>query len=256
MQSPKTLRSDARRALETCAGWNLRQTARRVTQFLESEMEESGVSLSQFGLMAEIAATDDDTVSALAERIGLDQSTLSRTLRTLEAEGLVEIAVVEADQRKRTVWLTEKGARRLEGALASWRQAHARLAEHVRDTGAWLKAELEKKYYFKATVVIGVDQFSKNRGKVYLVGQVRASGPQEIPSDETLTLTKAILRCGGFTDFADKKHVKVTRKRAAGQEPESFTVDVSEIIEKGKMDKDLPLQSGDLIFVPGRLINL
>jgi polysaccharide export outer membrane protein len=119
-----------------------------------------------------------------------------------------------------------------------------------------LKAELEKKYYFKATVVIGVDQFSKNRGKVYLVGQVRASGPQEIPSDETLTLTKAILRCGGFTDFADKKHVKVTRKRAAGQEPESFTVDVSEIIEKGKMDKDLPLQSGDLIFVPGRLINL
>ena len=67
-QSPKTLRSDARRALETCAGWNLRQTARRVTQFLESEMEESGVSLSQFGLMAEIAAADDDTVSALAQR--------------------------------------------------------------------------------------------------------------------------------------------------------------------------------------------
>jgi DNA-binding MarR family transcriptional regulator len=130
-QSPKTLRSDARRALETCAGWNLRQTARRVTQFLESEMEKSGVSLSQFGLMAEIAAADDDTVSGLAQRLGLDQSTLSRTLRTLEAEGLAEIAVVEADQRKRMVWLTEKGARRLETALASWRQAHARLAEHL-----------------------------------------------------------------------------------------------------------------------------
>jgi DNA-binding MarR family transcriptional regulator len=131
MQSPKTLRGDARQALETCAGWNLRQTARRVTQFLESEMAKSGVSLSQFGLMAAIAAADDDTVSALVQRMGLDQSTLSRTLRTLEGEGLVEIATVEADQRKRMVWLTEKGARRLETALTSWRQAHARLAEHL-----------------------------------------------------------------------------------------------------------------------------
>ena len=130
-QCPKTLRGDARKALETCAGLNLRQAARRVTQFLESEMARSGVSLSQFGLMTEIAAADDDTVSALAARIGLDQSTLSRTLRTLEAEGLLEIAVVEADQRKRMVWLTEKGARRLEAALASWRQAHTRLAGHL-----------------------------------------------------------------------------------------------------------------------------
>lgn len=131
MQSPKTLRSDARKALESCAGWNLRQTARRVTHFLEAEMARAGISLSQFGLMAEIAAADDDTVGALAARVGLDQSTLSRTLRTLEAEGLVEIAAVEGDLRKRMVWLTEKGARRLESALAAWRQAHARLAEHL-----------------------------------------------------------------------------------------------------------------------------
>ncbi len=130
-QSPKSLRSDARRALDICAGWNLRQAARRVTQFLETEMATTELSLAQFGLMAEIAATDDDTVGALAGRMGLNQSTLSRTLRTLEAEGLLEIAIVEADQRKRMVWLTEKGARRLEAALASWRQAHAQLAKHL-----------------------------------------------------------------------------------------------------------------------------
>lgn len=130
-QSPKTLRSDARSALQTCAGWSLRRAARRAAQFLEEHMASSGLSFAQFGLMAEIASADDDTVSALAERMGLDQSTLSRTLRTLEAEGLLEIAVVESDQRKRMVWLTEKGARRLEAALAVWRQAHARLARQV-----------------------------------------------------------------------------------------------------------------------------
>lgn len=130
-QSPKSLRSDARTALQTCAGWTLRRAARRATQFLEERMAAAGVSFAQFGLMAEIASADDDTVSALAERMGLDQSTLSRTLRTLEAEGLLEIAVVESDQRKRMVWLTEKGARKLEAALAVWRQAHARLARQV-----------------------------------------------------------------------------------------------------------------------------
>ena len=87
-QARKTLRSDARSALETCVGWNLRLAARRATQFMEACMAEAGVSFSQFGLMAEIASANDDTVSALAERMGLDQSTLSRTLRTLEADGL------------------------------------------------------------------------------------------------------------------------------------------------------------------------
>ena len=43
-------------------------------------MADAGISFAQFGLMAEIASADDDTVGALAERMGLDQSTLSRTL--------------------------------------------------------------------------------------------------------------------------------------------------------------------------------
>jgi DNA-binding MarR family transcriptional regulator len=130
-QPAKSLRADARKVLETCAGWNLRSVARRVTQFLEEHMAQTGVSFAQFGLMAEIAAAPDDTLGALAERMGLDQSTLSRTLRTLEGEGLVEITILESDQRKRMVWLTEKGARRLEGALAAWRQAHAKLARQL-----------------------------------------------------------------------------------------------------------------------------
>lgn len=129
--SPKTLRADARTALESCAGWNVRLAARRITQFLEDRLQGSDVSLAQFGLMAEIAAAADDTITALAARMGLDQSTLSRTLRTLEAEGLVEIAVADSDQRRKLVWLTETGARRLESALAAWRQAHAELGKVV-----------------------------------------------------------------------------------------------------------------------------
>ena len=62
------------------------------------------------GLMTHIAAAGDDTIGALAERAGLDPSTSSRNRRGLEREGLVEIAIVEKDLRRRAVWLTEAGA--------------------------------------------------------------------------------------------------------------------------------------------------
>jgi DNA-binding MarR family transcriptional regulator len=127
----KTLRSDTRLLLENCAGWNSRLAARRITQFFEAELAGSGLTVAQLGLMAQIAAADDDTMAALAERTGLEQSTLSRNLRTLERDGLIEIAVVEADQRRRMVWLTETGARRLEAALPVWRRAQALLAERM-----------------------------------------------------------------------------------------------------------------------------
>jgi DNA-binding MarR family transcriptional regulator len=125
------LQRDARQAVETCAGWNVRSAARRIAQFLESRMQDAGVSFAQFGLMAEIAAASDDSISALATRMGLDQSTLSRTLRTLEAEGLAEIAVADSDQRRKLVWLTEKGARRLEAALVAWQRAHNELQQVI-----------------------------------------------------------------------------------------------------------------------------
>ena len=50
-------------------------------------------------------------------------------LRTLEGAGLIEIALVESDLRRRAVWLTEAGARRLEAAIPVWRRAQARLSK-------------------------------------------------------------------------------------------------------------------------------
>ena len=108
-QSRKTLREDARVLVEACAGWNSRLAARRISQFLDRELASTRLTAAQLGLMAQIAAATDDTLGALARRTGLDQSTLSRNLRTLEAAGLVEIAAVESDLRRRAVWLSAHG---------------------------------------------------------------------------------------------------------------------------------------------------
>ena len=98
-----------------------------------------------------------------------------------------------------------------------------------------IKTALEKDYYNLATVIISIDLMTKSRGRVYLVGPVRAPGPQEIPSDEVLTLSKAIMRAGGFNDYADKQHVKVSRKGSgADKDKQSFVVDVARSSIKAK----------------------
>lgn len=131
-QAPeRTLVGEAHQAIESCAGLNARFAARQLTGFIEERMRDTELSLAQFGLLAHIAAARDDTIGALAERSGLDQSTLSRNLRGLQKEGLVEIVTAERDLRRRAVWLTEKGARRLAGAMPSWRRAQAALGERL-----------------------------------------------------------------------------------------------------------------------------
>jgi DNA-binding MarR family transcriptional regulator len=127
----ETLVADARAAVDACAGWNARLAARRITSFLNRRMRDSSLSLAQFGLMAQIAAARDGGLSELAQRTGLDQSTLSRNLQVLEAAALVEIAADGADARRRAVWLTGKGARSLEAGLADWRRAHGELAKRL-----------------------------------------------------------------------------------------------------------------------------
>lgn len=124
-----SLIAEARTVVETCAGMQLRMAERLVSRFLEARLQKSGLSLAQFSLMAQIAAARDDTVNALAERMGLDQSTLSRNLQALERLGLVEIVVAEADLRRRAVWLTETGVRRLQAALPAWREAQTQIDE-------------------------------------------------------------------------------------------------------------------------------
>ncbi len=115
-----------------------------------------------------------------------------------------------------------------------------------------IKSLLEKEYYYHATVILAVDRISeKSRGRIYVYGSVKAQGPQEIPPDESYTLSKAIIRAGGFGDFANKRKVKVTRKN--GKE---FNVDLKRVIEEGHTEEDMVLVPDDQIYVPQRLINM
>jgi protein involved in polysaccharide export with SLBB domain len=119
-----------------------------------------------------------------------------------------------------------------------------------------LKPLLEKDYYHRATVILALDAVNRVAGRIYISGQVRAPGPLDLMFNENLTAGKAILRAGGFAEFANKKKVKVVRLgKAPGEAKQTFDLNMEEILEQGKSEKDIILQPDDFIIVPSRLIN-
>src|SRR5215831_8331689 len=117
-----------------------------------------------------------------------------------------------------------------------------------------VKGLLEKDLYFRATVMISAEVINKTRatGKVYVTGQVRNSGGFDVPAGETMTVSRAILHAGGFSDYSDKRNVRLIRKKDG--RTETRTINVQEVLAKGKLDEDLIVQAGDLIVVPERLV--
>lgn len=169
---------------------------------------------------------------------------------TLAIGDVLSFRIVEDEDDPRTLVVTDSGELEVPyiGRFPAENRTCKQLAREI-------KAALEKDYYYQATVIIAVNTMTKSRGKVYLVGAVREPGPEDLPSDEVLTLSKAVLRAGGFNDFSDRKHVKITREGSAGQSgKETLVVDVGQIFDEGKTEKDVPLKAGDLIYIPERFI--
>ncbi|MDD5349580.1 MAG: SLBB domain-containing protein, partial [Chthoniobacteraceae bacterium] len=109
---------------------------------------------------------------------------------------------------------------------------------------------LEKEYYYKATVIIGLETHSERSiGKFYVMGKVHVPGGYEIPAGETLTVSKAIARAQGFGEYSDKENVRLIRKNDQGKN-EMAIVNVSEVLDKGLIDKDPAVFPNDVITVP------
>lgn len=85
-------------------------------------------------------------------------------------------------------------------------------------------------------------------GVVSVMGEVGRPGPVNIPATMDLTVTKALMAAGGTRQFADKRKVRVTRVAEDGTRSTTF-VDLIEIGENGRIDKDIVLKPGDVIYV-------
>lgn len=173
------------------------------------------------------------------------------TVRTLGRGDTVNFRVVEDRNPAVSLQVTDSGD--LEVPYIG--RVHAE-GKSPRTLAFEIKSLLERDYYHHATVIIGLDtEGHRSPGRIYVTGAVRGgAGPQEIPPNETFTVSKAILRSGGFADFANQRKVKLTRSKPDGT-TETMIVDVKEVIEKGRLDLDVEVKPNDYILVPERMFN-
>lgn len=115
-----------------CTCLRMRRTTRRMTQLYDQALHDVGLTINQFGLLANLYGVDlirsqGLPIGAIAERLGADPTTLNRTLKPLSARGLIKDFSDPADGRVRVIRITEKGKRKLLKAIPLWRAAQARV---------------------------------------------------------------------------------------------------------------------------------
>jgi DNA-binding MarR family transcriptional regulator len=112
-----------------CTCMRLRKASRCVTQIYDRGLEPAGLTVTQYGVLAQLRRYDGIGIGALAEILIMDPTTLTRNLRPLEREGLVTIKLDRCDRRLRCLHLTAKGSAAFANAIALWRRAQRRLEQ-------------------------------------------------------------------------------------------------------------------------------
>lgn len=121
-----------REIVETCACNKVRMAARSVTGAYDDALRPTGLRATQFALLAAVGMEDAVSISALAQLLGMDRSTLSRNLGPLEKAGLVKLGN-EGWRRARTLELTKKGRTQYEKGVPLWEKAQAALRRKLGD---------------------------------------------------------------------------------------------------------------------------
>jgi DNA-binding MarR family transcriptional regulator len=113
-----------------------RRRARTVTRHYEARLREHGLRATQFSILAVLALAGPMPMRKLAEKLGLERTTLTRSATLLEREGWVRTGR-SRDARERPLILTQAGRRKLEAAYPSWKAAQESLPK---ETHSWLVA--------------------------------------------------------------------------------------------------------------------
>ena len=115
-----------------CPGFQARATARALTRYYNACFKPLGLTAEQFSLLVGIGAAEGTTLVDLADRAGVDPTTLSRNVQNLESRDLVRAEGGRGRAGKRLT-LTTSGRRLVADAFPIWNGAKAELARRMGD---------------------------------------------------------------------------------------------------------------------------
>jgi len=113
-----------------CSCFAARRTARAITQHYEQHLKPTGLTATQFTVLALLSAGGPQPLSRFAAQMGAERTTLTRNLRPLEARGWVAESAT-GDRRVRMLAITKPGAAAARAALPYWRKAQKSIARRL-----------------------------------------------------------------------------------------------------------------------------
>jgi DNA-binding MarR family transcriptional regulator len=104
-----------------CTCSKLRKLTRAMSRLYDQHMAPVGLKITQYSVLA-TASRDPLPVAELADRLGMDRTTLTRNLKPLIDAGWIALQP-GPDSRQRIVTMTDAGREKLHEAIPAWRAA-------------------------------------------------------------------------------------------------------------------------------------
>ena len=226
-----------------------------------------------FGGMLSSCATTSSTQGTLPQGVPRDESASSRQVRAMNqriatgflavkkdsvrdyrvgTDDLLEITVYEDEKLNRTLRVSSQGniTFPLLGILRVKDLTIVELEKEIRDL-------LAQKYLKDPHVNVFVKEYHSQR--ISVIGAVEKPNVYSVPGHKTIL--DLLVLAGGLKEEAGsllflirpasgEKGPSRREEGSNGQEPRTFVIDLEELLVKGEMRLNLPLQNGDVVNVP------
>jgi DNA-binding MarR family transcriptional regulator len=116
--------------LGSCTCTDIRRAARKLTSLYDSALAPAEITITQYSLLANLGRAGELSHTVLAERLGMDRTTLTRNLRLLIEAKWVAVGSGE-DRRQRLLQLTAAGKRKLNRCYPLWKKIQSQFISEI-----------------------------------------------------------------------------------------------------------------------------
>jgi DNA-binding MarR family transcriptional regulator len=109
-----------------CMCASFRRASRLLSQLYEDALRPLGMRATQFTILQSLALAGEVTQGQLGQMLGMDSTTLTRTLTIMSREGWIARQRGE-DRREWRIRLSKEGETQFKTALPQWQKAQERL---------------------------------------------------------------------------------------------------------------------------------
>ncbi|MGN9914195.1 MarR family winged helix-turn-helix transcriptional regulator [Phytohabitans sp. LJ34] len=104
-------------------GYLLKHANLQLTALTDAALERLGIDSKDFGALRVLAHREPASQLQVAQRLGIDRTTMVAVLDVLERKGIVRRRPDPADRRRNIVELTDHGLETVDAAEAAYREA-------------------------------------------------------------------------------------------------------------------------------------